>query len=99
MLKHALGEVLVSFFPMAGRLGKDGDGRVEIVCNGEGVLFVEAESDCCIDDFGEITPSLELRKLAPTVDYDAGVGSYPLFITQVCMYVCMLVLDFFKFCY
>ncbi|PWA39281.1 Chloramphenicol acetyltransferase-like domain-containing protein [Artemisia annua] len=88
VLKHALGEVLVSFFPMAGRLGKDGDGRVEIVCNGEGVLFVEAESDCCIDDFGEITPSLELRKLAPTVDYDGGVGSYPLFITQVTRFKC-----------
>lgn len=83
VLKKALADVLVSFFPMAGRLGKDGDGRVEINCNGEGVLFVEAEADCSIDDFGEITPSPELRKLAPTVDYSGEISSYPLFITQV----------------
>ncbi|KAI3701611.1 hypothetical protein L6452_26813 [Arctium lappa] len=89
VLKKALADVLVSFFPMAGRLGKDGDdGRVVINCNGEGVLFVEAEADCCIDDFGEITPSPELRKLAPTVDYSGEISSYPLFITQVTRFNC-----------
>lgn len=83
VLKQALSDVLCSFFPMAGRLGTDGDGRVEINCNGEGVLFVEAEADCKIDDFGEITPSPELRRLAPTVDYSGDISSYPLVITQV----------------
>lgn len=88
VLKKALSDVLVSFFPMAGRLGKDGDGRVEINCNAEGVLFVEAEADCRIDDFGEITPSPELRRLAPTVDYSGDISSYPLFITQVTRFKC-----------
>lgn len=83
VLKKALADVLVSFFPVAGRLGKDGDGRVVIDCNGEGVLFVEAEADCCIDDFREITPSPELRQLVPTVDCSGEMSSYPLFITQV----------------
>lgn len=82
-MKEALAGVLVSFYPMAGRLAKDGNGRIEINCNGEGVLFVEAEADCCIDDFGEITPSPELRKLAPMVDYSGEIDSYPLVITQV----------------
>ncbi|KAI3709266.1 hypothetical protein L2E82_39026 [Cichorium intybus] len=88
VLKKALSDVLVSFFPMAGRLGKDGDGRVEINCNAEGVWFVEAEADCRIDDFGEITPSPELRRLAPTVDYSGDISSYPLFITQVTRFKC-----------
>ncbi|XP_071737150.1 shikimate O-hydroxycinnamoyltransferase-like [Rutidosis leptorrhynchoides] len=88
VLKKALTDVLVSFFPMAGRLSKEGDGRVVINCNGEGVLFVEAEADYCIDDFGEITPSPELRKLVPTVDYSGDVSSYPLFITQVTRFKC-----------
>lgn len=83
VLKNSLADVLVLFFPMAGRLGKDGSGRLEIICNGEGVLFVEAEADCEIDDFGEITPSPDLRRLAPTVDYSGDVSSYPLVITQV----------------
>ncbi|KAI3524299.1 hypothetical protein L1887_02952 [Cichorium endivia] len=88
VLKKSLADVLVSFFPMAGRLGKDGEGRVDINCNGEGILFVEAEADCDIDDFGEITPSPELRRLAPTVDYSGDISSYPLFITQVTHFKC-----------
>ncbi|MFS7966805.1 putative transferase [Helianthus anomalus] len=88
VLKTTLADVLVSFYPMSGRLGKDGDGRIEIVCNGEGVLFVEAEADCCIDDFGEITPSPELGRLAPTVDYSGDISSYPLFVTQVTRFKC-----------
>lgn len=39
-LKEALAKALVAFYPVAGRLGVDGDGRLEISCNGEGVLFV-----------------------------------------------------------
>ncbi|XP_071729629.1 shikimate O-hydroxycinnamoyltransferase-like [Rutidosis leptorrhynchoides] len=88
VLKKALADVLVSFFPVAGRLGINGDGRVVINCNSEGVLFVEAEADCCIDDFGEITPSPELRRLVPTVDYSGDISSYPLFITQVTRFEC-----------
>ncbi|KAK9078841.1 hypothetical protein SSX86_002899 [Deinandra increscens subsp. villosa] len=88
VLKKSLADVLVWFFPMAGRLGKDGDGRVEINCNGEGVLFVEAEADREIDDFGEITPSPELRRLVPTVDYSGDISSYPLVVTQVTRFKC-----------
>nr|ACZ52698.1 hydroxycinnamoyl-CoA quinate hydroxycinnamoyltransferase [Lonicera japonica] len=88
VLKEALSNVLVSFYPMAGRLGKDDEGRVEINCNGEGVLFVEAESDCCVDDFGDFTPSSEMRRLTPTVDYSGAISSYPLIILQVTYFKC-----------
>nr|GEY31684.1 shikimate O-hydroxycinnamoyltransferase-like [Tanacetum cinerariifolium] len=37
---------------------------------------------CQIDDFGVITPSPELRKLAPTVEYSGDVSSYPLVVLQ-----------------
>ncbi|KAL6134209.1 hypothetical protein ACLB2K_066442 [Fragaria x ananassa] len=83
VLKHALSKVLVPFYPMAGRLKRDDDGRIEINCNGEGVLFVVAESSSVIDDFGEFAPTLELRKLIPTVDYSAGISSYPLLVLQI----------------
>ncbi|KAI5675855.1 hypothetical protein M9H77_06805 [Catharanthus roseus] len=83
ILKEALSNVLVSFYPMAGRLAKDEQGRLEINCNGEGVLFVGAETDSSIDDFDDFTPSLELRRLVPAVDYSAGLSSYPLAIFQV----------------
>lgn len=82
-MKKALADVLVSFYPMAGRLDRDESGRIVINCNGEGVLFVEAESDSTLDDFGEFTPSPEFRSLTPTVDYSGDISSYPLFFAQV----------------
>ena len=93
VLKQALSNVLVSFFPMAGRLGFDGDGRVDINCNGEGVLFVEAESDSVVDEFGDFTPSPEMKRLTPEVDYSGKIDSYPLVVAQVCD--CLFVNFFF----
>ena len=62
IMKEALSKVLVPFYPMAGRLRRDEDGRVEIDCDGQGVLFVEAETGGVIDDFGDFAPTLELRQ-------------------------------------
>ncbi|KAK4410663.1 Shikimate O-hydroxycinnamoyltransferase [Sesamum angolense] len=82
VLKAALGRALVPFYPMAGRLKRDEDGRVEIDCNAEGVLFVEAESDGVVDDYGDFAPTLELRRLIPAVDYSQGISTYPLLVLQ-----------------
>ncbi|XP_076910804.1 shikimate O-hydroxycinnamoyltransferase-like [Bidens hawaiensis] len=87
-MKKALADVLVSFYPMAGRLGRDESGRIVINCNGEGALFVEAESDTSLDDFGEFTPSPEFRSLTPSVDYSGDISSYPLFFAQVTYFKC-----------
>lgn len=83
VMKEALSRVLVPFYPMAGRLRRDEDGRIEINCNGEGVLFVEAETGSVVEDFGDFAPSLELRQLIPAVDYSSGISSYPLLVLQV----------------
>ncbi|KAI3455220.1 hypothetical protein Pfo_011883 [Paulownia fortunei] len=73
---------------MAGRLKRDEDGRIAIDCNAEGVLFVEAESDGVVDDFGEFAPTLELRGLIPAVDYSQGISTYPLLVLQVTHFKC-----------
>ncbi|KAL1814505.1 hypothetical protein ACET3Z_017079 [Daucus carota] len=88
VLKDALSRALVPFYPMAGRLKRDDDGRVEIDCNGEGVLFVEAESDGVVDDFGDFAPTLELRQLIPAVDYSLGISSYSLLVLQITFFKC-----------
>ncbi|KAE9467679.1 hypothetical protein C3L33_00411, partial [Rhododendron williamsianum] len=80
-LKSALSRVLVPFYPMAGRLARDDDGRIEIDCNAEGVLFVVADTGAAVDDFGDFAPTLELRQLIPAVDYSLGISSYPLLVT------------------
>ena len=95
VMKEALSKALVPFYPVAGRLKRDEDGRTEIDCNGEGVLFVEAETTSVIDDFGDFAPTLELRQLIPTVDYSGGIDTYPLLVLQVMVF--QLLSDFTYF--
>jgi len=84
VLKDALSDVLVPFYPAAGRMGKHESGRIEIHCNGEGILFVEAETSCSIDDLGDFTDSSKLLPLVPEVDYSGGrISSFPLVVLQV----------------
>ncbi|KAK1619006.1 hypothetical protein QYE76_024523 [Lolium multiflorum] len=59
-LKKSMAKALVPFYPLAGRLSTDSDGRIEVNCNAEGALFVVAHSDHTVEDFSE---SPELRKL------------------------------------
>ncbi|GFQ07206.1 shikimate o-hydroxycinnamoyltransferase [Phtheirospermum japonicum] len=87
-LKAALGRALVEFYPVAGRLMKRPEnGRIEINCNGEGVLLVEAECDGEMDDLGDFGPKPELG-LIPTVDYSQGISTYPLCLFQVTRFKC-----------
>jgi shikimate O-hydroxycinnamoyltransferase len=83
-MRRALAEALVPFYPMAGRLARDEDGRVEIDCNAEGVLFVEADApEGTVDDFGDFAPTMDLKRLIPAVDFTGGLSSYPLLVAQV----------------
>ncbi|KAM7252738.1 hypothetical protein ACFE04_008247 [Oxalis oulophora] len=88
VLIDALRKVLVLFYPLAGRLGRDEDDRIDINCNGEGTLFIEAEVDECLADLGDFIPSPKLRQLVPTVDYSQDLSSYPLLILQVTFFKC-----------
>ncbi|KAG1364386.1 Hydroxycinnamoyltransferase 1 [Cocos nucifera] len=87
-LQSALAKALVPFYPVAGRLGRDEDGRIEIDCNGEGVLFVEAEAEGTVDDFGDFAPTMELKRLIPKVDYTDDISSFPLLVLQVTYFKC-----------
>ncbi|XXG58613.1 hypothetical protein AAC387_Pa04g0885 [Persea americana] len=88
ILKEALSKALVPFYPIAGRLKRDKNGRIEIDCNGEGVLFVEAETDAAIDDFGDFAPTMEFKRLIPAADYTQDISSYTLLVLQVTYFKC-----------
>ncbi|XP_056863438.1 shikimate O-hydroxycinnamoyltransferase isoform X1 [Raphanus sativus] len=87
-LIDALSKVLVLFYPAAGRLQKDKNGRLEVLCNGEGVLLVEAESDSTLQDIGLLNQSLDLSQLMPTLDYSGDISSLPLILLQVTYFKC-----------
>ncbi|KAG4143589.1 hypothetical protein ERO13_D06G200250v2 [Gossypium hirsutum] len=81
-VKEGLSKVLVPFYPIAGRLGYDENGRLEIICKDEGVLFVEAETSSVLEDLignGDFTHNFHL---VPKVDYSGGISSYPLLVVQ-----------------
>jgi shikimate O-hydroxycinnamoyltransferase len=82
VLKEALSKALVSFHHMAGRLEKDENGRMSILCNAKGVLFVETETSSTIDEVGDFTPHSEMLQFIPEVDR-SSIFSYPLLLAQV----------------
>lgn len=85
-LEEALSKVLVPFYPYAGRFMHDHSGRLEIDCNGEGVLFVEAVTNAVVNDLGDFAPTPELEAaLVPTVDCSGGISSFPFLAVQVCV--------------
>ncbi|RZC92796.1 hypothetical protein C5167_028053 [Papaver somniferum] len=43
VVKDGLSKVLVTYYPIAGRLKRNESGRAEIDCTGDGVIFIEAE--------------------------------------------------------
>ncbi|KAJ1700427.1 hypothetical protein LUZ63_000206 [Rhynchospora breviuscula] len=62
-LKLSLAKTLVPFYLLAGRLGTDKNGRMQINCTGEGVLFVVAHSDATLEDIDSFVPTNETRNL------------------------------------
>jgi hypothetical protein len=86
-IRSALSKVLVSYYPLAGRLRRSGElqnksnGRLEVVCNGEGAVFVEASADFTIDEFHRVQkPCKTWKKLLYKVDADNFVGVPPLVV-------------------
>lgn len=73
-LKEAMAKALVAFYPLAGRIGVNTDGRMEITCNDEGALFVVAQADLTADDVKAFKPSPELRNLlVPRIEPSSSI--------------------------
>ncbi|KAJ7558960.1 hypothetical protein O6H91_04G063300 [Diphasiastrum complanatum] len=50
VIQNALAEILVHYYPLAGRLELSSEGKFEVINSGEGAVFVEAETDASISD-------------------------------------------------
>ncbi|RLN35168.1 benzyl alcohol O-benzoyltransferase-like [Panicum miliaceum] len=85
-VRRALGEALVPYYPLAGRL-REMDGRKLVVdCTGEGVLFVEADADVRLAEIeaAGLTPPFPcMDQLLFDVEGSGGVLNCPLLLIQV----------------
>ncbi|KAG2549608.1 acyl transferase 1-like [Panicum virgatum] len=84
-IKAALAEALVYYYPIAGRLREAARGRLVVDCTAEGVVFVEADADVRLEEFGK--PLLPPYPCADELLCDAGetraVIAKPLVLMQV----------------
>ncbi|CAK9863300.1 unnamed protein product [Sphagnum jensenii] len=81
--------MLVPFYPIARRLKKEDDSRVEIDYNAAGILLVEAEAGVReLSDIGEFAPDPRFQQVVPQINYSCDITSYPLLVLQVTFFKC-----------
>ncbi|KAK8672434.1 hypothetical protein V6N13_110804 [Hibiscus sabdariffa] len=90
VIKDALSKVLVHYYPLAGRLTISSEGKLIVDCTGEGVVFVEAEADCKMEDIGDITkPDPQtLEKLVYDIPGATNILEMPPLVAQVTKFQC-----------
>lgn len=87
VIKDALSKVLVHYYPIAGRLTISAEGKLIVDCIGEGAVFVEAETDCTIEEIGDITKPdpVTLGKLVYDIPGAKNILEIPPLVAQVCV--------------
>ncbi|MED6210516.1 hypothetical protein PIB30_064824 [Stylosanthes scabra] len=88
-MKHSLAKILVHYYPLAGRIRMIEGGRMEVDCNRNGALLLEAESTNTLQDYGDFEPNAALlRPLLPAIDYSEPMENLPLVMVQVTRFAC-----------
>ncbi|KAK2438988.1 omega-hydroxypalmitate O-feruloyl transferase [Trifolium repens] len=91
VIKDSLSKILVQYYPMAGRLTISSEGKLIIDCTEEGVVFVEAEANCMMEDLGDMTKpnNIEiLRKLVYDIPNAKNLLEIPPLLIQVTKFKC-----------
>ncbi|EYU41388.1 hypothetical protein ABFS82_11G105100 [Erythranthe guttata] len=86
VIRKAIAKALVPYYPFAGRLREHAARKLVVECTGEGVMFIEADADVALEQFGdEIRPPVPcLDELLYDVPGSGGITNCPLLLIQLC---------------
>lgn len=85
VIREALRQTLVYYYPFAGRLREGPDRELIVDCNCEGIMFIEADADVRLDQFGDaLYPPIPcLEELLYEVPGSGDILNCPLLLIQV----------------
>ncbi|CAL5207976.1 unnamed protein product [Lathyrus oleraceus] len=90
VIRKALAKTLVFYYPFAGRLREGAGRKLMVDCTGEGVLFIEADADVSLKDFGDnlLPPFPFLDEVLYDVPGSSNMLNAPLMLIQVTRLKC-----------
>ncbi|CAN0924175.1 Benzyl alcohol O-benzoyltransferase [Linum grandiflorum] len=90
VIRRALADALVPYYPFAGRMREGPNRKLMVECTGEGVLFIEADADVRLSDFGQtIRPPFScIKELLFDVPGSSDILHAPLLLIQVTRLKC-----------
>ncbi|KAF3680815.1 Benzyl alcohol O-benzoyltransferase [Capsicum annuum] len=90
LIKDGLSKTLVFYYPLAGRLIEGPNRKLMVNCNGEGVLFVEADANVELEKLGDSIkpPCPYLDLLLCNVPGSDGIIGCSLLLVQVTRFSC-----------
>lgn len=92
VIRKALAKTLVFYYPLAGRLMEGPNRKLVVNCTADGVLFIEADADVTMKQFGDaLQPPFPCwEELLYDVPGSSEVLNAPLLLIQVCIYLSSL---------